>query len=195
MTAKTSGLKVAAAKVLVEMVTKGYEGVRADAEKVLGATRRETGAKALDVALPDGTSLGTISILAGPTERKISVSAVAAVVAQSEDLIEKLTDAALTDPKLIAYLRAEMPHLLVKTLPDAALKAAYKRIDDDGYLAEPDGTKVKVAEIVRGEVTGKFAYRASKEAEAAIRKAWEAGELRDLVAELVRPAIEAGEAS
>lgn len=191
MTAKTSGQRVAVAAGLLNMLTKGYEGVRADAEEVFGAARRDHSAKTLDVLLPDGTSLGAIDILAGPRNRTIIVSAVAAAVAESEDLVEELTPAALKDPKLLAYLRENMPHLLVKKLPDAALKSAYKKIDKDGYLKDSDGKKVLVAEFVTGEVTGEFRYRPSAEAEAAIRRAWEAGELRDLVAELVRPAIEA----
>lgn len=193
MSTKSHALKVAAAKVLSDIVAAGYEGVRADAEQVFGAARRGTGAKTLDVALPDGTSLGTISILAGPAERKVNGSAVAAVVALSEDLVDELRPEALTDPALIEFVRDHMPHLLVTKLPDAAVKAAMKRIDKDGYLAEPGGGKVKVAEISQGEVTGRFAYRASKEAEAAIRQAWHAGELRDLFADLIRPALEGGE--
>lgn len=172
------------------MLTKGYEGVRGDAEKVFGAARRDHSAKTLDVVLPDGTSLGAIDILAGPRTRKVNGSAVAAIVVLSEDLVERLTPAAATDPKLIEFLRDHMPHLLEKKLPEAAITAAYKKIDKDGFLKRPDGTKVKVAEFEIGEVTGEFRYRPSAEAEAAIRKAWEAGDLRDLVAELVRPAIE-----
>ncbi|MER7213541.1 hypothetical protein ABT340_41310 [Streptosporangium sp. NPDC000239] len=192
MNAKSTALKVAAAKVLTDIVTAGYEGVRADAEQAFGAARRDTGAKTLDVALPDGTSLGTISILAGPVERKVNASAVAAVVAQSENLVEELHPEALADPMLIEFVRDHMPHLLVSKLPDHALKAAYKAIDKDGCLTSPDGEKVKVAEITQGEVTGKFAYRPSKDAEAAIRKAWEQGDLQNLFTDLIRPALEAG---
>ncbi|MFN2636822.1 MAG: hypothetical protein ABR585_07345 [Gemmatimonadaceae bacterium] len=190
MSTKLAGLKVAAAKVLVDILAAGYEGVRADAQLVFGAARRDHSAKTLDVVLPDGTSMGAIDILAAPRERKVNKSAVAAVVALSENLVEQLTPAALTDPELIEFLRDHMPHLLVKKLPEDALTAAYKRIDKDGYLKRPDGTKVKVAEFTYGEVSGEFRYRASAEAEAAIRRAWDAGELRDLFAELVRPAIE-----
>lgn len=191
MSTKAHALKVAAAKVLSDIVTAGYEEVRADAEQVFGAARRDHSAKTLDVALPDGTSLGTISILSGPTTRKVNASAVGAVVALSEDLVDELTPEAMSDPTLIEFVRDHMPHLLVSKLPDAAMKAAFKRIDKDGYLKRPDGTKVKVAEYTQGEVTGEFRYRASADAEAAIRKAWHAGELQDLFAEMVRPAIEA----
>ncbi|GII87114.1 hypothetical protein Ssi03_51040 [Sphaerisporangium siamense] len=192
MTAKLHGLRVAAGKVLADIVTAGYEGVRADAEKVFGAARRELGAKTLDVALPDGTSLGTISILAGPAERTVNMSAVAAIVAQQSGAVEALRPEAVTDPALLAFVRDHMPHLIETKVRQEDLKAALKRIDAEGCLNGTDGKKVKVAEVQRGEPTGEFRYRPSPEAEAAIRRAWQAGELQELLADLIRPAVEAG---
>lgn len=195
MSTKLHALKVAASKVLVDIVTEGYEGVRADAEQVFGAARRDHGAKTLDVALPDGTSLGTISILAGPAERKLNVSAVAAIVAQTDGTVETLREEALTDPALLEFVRDHMPHLLETKVRPEDLKAAIKKIDADGCLKDADGKKVKVVEIKRGEPTGEFRYRSSAEARAAVRRAWQAGELQDILTDLVRPAIEAGEKS
>lgn len=192
MNAKQHALKVAASKVLVNIITEGYEGVRADAEKVFGAARRDLGAKSLDVALPDGTSLGTISILSGPAERKVNMSAVAGIVAQTSGTVESLRPEAMTDPLLLDFVRDHMPHLIETTVRQDDLKAALKKIDADGCLKDADGKKVKVAEITRGEPTGEFRYKASPEAEAAVRRAWQSGELQEMLLALVRPAIETG---
>jgi len=190
--AKQHALRVAAASVLADIVTEGYEGVRADAEKAFGAARRETGAKTLDVQL-DGTSLGTVSILAGKATKKTDTATVAAIAAAEHGTVTRLRKEALEDENLLAFVADQMPHLLETTVRDEDLKATYKAIDKNGYLKRPDGSKVKVVEATHGEPTGEFRFRASAEARAAVLAAWQRGELSELFSELVRPAIEAGD--
>jgi hypothetical protein len=190
--AKDHAIKVAAAKVLTEIVTEGYERVRADAEQVFGAARRELSVKTLDPEL-DGVSLGTVSILVGPTTRTVDHGTVAAVAAATHGTVEVFRPGALEDENLLEFVRDQLPHLLETKVRDEDLKATYKAIDKSGHLQRPDGTKVKVVEEERGEPTGEFRFRASKDARPAVLAAWHRGELQELFVEMVRPAIEAGE--
>lgn len=194
--AKQHGLKVAAAKVLADIVTEGYEQLRAEAEPVFAQKRIEDDTKAMEPTLPDGTPLGTISILAGPAKRSWRMSAIAAIVANDDpdEFVQQLKPEALTDENLLAFVRDQMPHLLETRIRDAHLKAVFKRVDSHGYLKDAAGTRIKVAEVTRGEPTGEFRYRACPGAREAVWAAWQSGELQSLIGDLLRPAIEGGEA-
>lgn len=192
MNAKDHAIRVASAKVLTEIVAEGYEGVRADAEKVFGVARRVHSSKSLDPDL-DGVSLGTVSILAGAATKTVDHSTVAAVAAATHGTVQVFRPGALDDENLLSFVRDQMPHLLETKVRAEDLSATYKAIDKDGWLKRPDGSKVKVAAVVRGEVTGEFRFRASKEAKAAVLAAWHRGELQELFVEMVRPALETGE--
>ncbi|ETK36176.1 hypothetical protein [Microbispora sp. ATCC PTA-5024] len=191
----THALKVAAAKVLADIVTEGYEQLRKEAEPEFAALRTQYNARTLDAALPDGTVLGTISILGGPASRKFNMSAIAAIVANDDpdEFVEQIRPEAVADPDLLAFVRDHMPHLLVKKIRDEHLKRVFKRVDENGYLKDAAGTLIKVAEVTRGEPTGEFRYKATPAAREAVWAAWEAGILQPFLGDLVRPAVEAGE--
>ncbi|MBO4275496.1 hypothetical protein [Microbispora triticiradicis] len=187
-------LKVAAAKVLADIVTEGYEQIRKGAEPAFATLRIKHKTQTLAAELPDGTALGTISILAGPAKRRYNMSAIAAIVANDnpEEFIEQIRPEAVTDPDLLSFVRDHMPHLLTMKIRDEHLKQVFKRVDANGYLKDAAGTRIKVAEVERGEPTGEFRYRAAPGAREAVWAAWKAGMLQPVIGDLVRPAIEAG---
>jgi hypothetical protein len=193
--AKTHGLKVAAAKVLSDIVAEGYEQIRKDAEPVFAELRIESGSKAVNAELPDGTELGSIAIYAGPPSTQVNMKAVAAIVANDapEEFVEALSAEALTDENLLAFVRDQMPHLIKLKIRDDYLKKTLKRIDANGYLKDATGTRIKVAEVTRGEPTGRFAFTAGPGARELVWEAWQAGTLQPIIGDLLKPAIEAGE--
>jgi hypothetical protein len=193
--AKTHALKVGAAKVLSEIVAEGYEQLRKDAEPVFADLRIDTDAKSLAVKLLDGTELGSIAIYDGPPSTQVNMKTVASIVANDapEEFVEELSDDALKDEHLLAFVRDQMPHLLVKRIRPDYLKKLYKRIDANGYLKDAAGTRIKVAEVTRGEPTGKFAFTAGPGAKEIIWQAWKDRTLEPVLGDLLRPAIEAGE--
>ncbi|MCT9932404.1 hypothetical protein N5079_19575 [Planotetraspora sp. A-T 1434] len=195
MSAKVHALKVAASRVLADIAAEAHENLRKEAEPVFADLRISEGAKSLNVALPDGTELGDVAILAGPAQRKFNMSAIAAIVANDnpDAFEEQLKPEALTDPALLTFVRDHMPHLLHMRINDDHLKKLFKRVDVNGYLKDAAGTRIKVAEITRGEPTGKFAYTSAPGAREAVWAAWASGELQPVIGELFRPAIEAGE--
>lgn len=198
MTAKTHAVKVAAAKVLSDIVAEGYEQLRKDAEPVFAELRIDTAAKSLNAELPDGTELGSIAIYAGPPHTQVNMKTVAGIIANDapEEFVEALTDEALTDENLLAFVRDQMPHLIKLKIRDDYLKKTLKRIDANGYLKDAAGTRIKVAEVTRGEPTGRFAFTAGPGARELVWQAWQDGTLQPLIGDLLNPAaIEAGEQS
>ena len=195
MNAKTHAVKVAAAKVLSEIIAEGYERLRKDAEPVFADLRIDMDVKSLAVKLPDGTELGSIAIYDGPPKTQVNMKAVAAIVANDdpEEFIEELTPEALKDENLLAFVRDQMPHLLQKKIRDDYLKKLLKRIDSNGYLKDAAGTRIKVAEVTRGEPTGKFAFTAGPGARELVWESWQRDELEPLLGDLMKPAIEAAE--
>ncbi|MFB4265388.1 hypothetical protein [Nonomuraea sp. GTA35] len=194
MNAKTHALKVGAAKVLVDIVTEGYEQLRKDAEKEFAELRKDE-IKALSVKLPDGSEVGGIAIYDGPPNTQVNMKTVAAIVANDapEEFVEMFTDEALKDENLLAFVRDQLPHLLVTRINPDYLKKLLKRIDSNGYLKDAAGTRIKVAEVTRGEPTGKFAFTAGPGAKELVWQAWQDGSLEPVLGDLIRPALEAGE--
>lgn len=195
MNAKAHALKVGAASVLVAIVTEGYERLRKDAEPVLADLRKDTDSKNLAVKLLDGTEIGSIAIYDGPPSTQVNMKTIAAIVANDDpdEFVEELSDDALKDENLLAFVRDQLPHLLVKRIRPDYLKKLLKRIDANGYLKDAAGTRIKVAEVTRGEPTGKFAFTAGPGAKELVWQAWRNGTLEPVLGDLMRPAIEAGE--
>jgi hypothetical protein len=186
---------VGAASVLVAIVTEGYERLRKDAEPVFADLRKDTDSKNLAVKLLDGTEIGSIAIYDGPPSTQVNMKAVAAIVANDDpdEFVEEFTPEALTDENLLAFVRDQMPHLLRLRIRDAHLKKVLKRIDANGYLKDAAGTRIKVAEVTRGEPTGKFAFTAGPGAHELVWQAWQNDTLQPVLGDLLRPAIEAGD--
>jgi hypothetical protein len=195
--AKTHAVKVAAAKVLSEIVADGYKQLRKEAEPVFAQLRTELDVKSLSVSLPDGTELGSIAIYAGPPKTQVNMKAVAAIVANDapEEFVEELSDDALSNENLLAFVRDQMPHLLVRRIRPDYLKQLLKRIDSNGYLKDAAGTRIKVADVSRGEPTGEFAFTAGPGVRELVWQAWQDDTLQPIVGDLLRPAIEAGDTS
>jgi hypothetical protein len=196
LTPREHALRVAAASVLADIVSSGYEGLRKQAEPAFAKLRKSTGAKTLNAELPDGTELGAISIWAGPPKTTINFAALVAIVINDDpdQYVEELRPEAATDPLLLEFVRDHMPHLLVKKIDDDFLKSLIKKIDANGYLKDAAGTRIKVADVQRGEPTGRFSYKAGPGARELVWEAWQNGTLQPLIGDLLRPEIEAGEA-
>lgn len=194
MNAKTHALQVGAAKVLVDIVTEGYEQLRKDAEKEFAELRKDE-IKNLGVKLLDGTELGSIAIYDGPPSTQVNMKAVAAIVANDDpdEFVEEFTPEALEDEGLRQFVRDQMPHLLRLRIRPDYLKKLLKRIDSNGYLKDAAGTRIKVAEVTRGEPTGKFAFTAGPGARELVWQAWQDGTLQPVLGDLLQPALEAGE--
>lgn len=195
MNAKTHALKVGAAKVLVDIVTDGYEQLRKNAEPVFAELRKENDSKSLAVKLLDGTEIGSLAIYDGPPHTQVNMKAVAAIVANDDpdEFVEEFAPEALKDEHLLAFVRDQMPHLLRMRIREDHLKKVLKRIDANGYLKDKAGTRIKVAEVTRGEPTGKFAFTAGPGARELVWQAWQDDTLQPVLGDLLRPAIEAGE--
>lgn len=194
MNAKTHALRVGAAKVLVDIVTAGYERLRKEAELEFAELRKDADVKSLAVKLPDGTELGSVAIYDGPPNTQVNMKTVAAIVVNDapDEFVEELSDDALKDENLLAFVRDQMPHLLVRRIRPDYLKKLYKRIDANGYLKDAAGTRIKVAEVTRGEPTGKFAFSAGPGAQEIVWQAWKDDVLEPVLGDMLRPAIEAG---
>jgi hypothetical protein len=193
--AKTHALQVGAAKVLVEIVTDGYEKLRKSAEPVFADQRKVNDTKGLAVKLLDGTEIGSLAIYDGPPTTQVNMAAVAAIVANDDPdaFVEEFTPEALEDENLRQFVRDHMPHLLRFRIRPEYLTKLLKRIDVNGYLKDAAGTRIKVAEVTRGEPTGKFAFTAGPGARELVWQAWQNGTLEPVLGDLIRPAIEAGE--
>lgn len=192
-------LRVAALDELSKRVNKALANARREAEPGFAAMR-VAGVKQLEVALPSGEVVGTISIKAGLDTVTDDEDALLAWVAANkpEEIEHAVSPSALTRPDVIAYIRKLHPDLVGKKIRPAYKAKLLASLDEDGQLAnETTGELVQVRKVTKGQPTGAFmlTFESAKKGKPGgrdqIGNAWTSGQMS--IADLIQPAIEAGE--
>lgn len=175
-------LRVAVLRIRRDQAADLFAAARAEAQRAYAELRRN-GTKTLTPILPDATEAGTVTIKAGAVHVNWDEAAVFALVGECEPRnIEDWVDpACLSDPRVLDLLRKHLPALVVKRInPARRAELAEECIGSDGKLLNTEsGDCVKVAEIVRADPTGEFAYIPGKKGKAAILAALRAGAITE----------------
>lgn len=194
-------LRIAALDALSKKVNKALADARQEAEAGF-ATLRATGVKQLEVLLPSGDVVGTISIKAGQDTVTDDEDALLAWVEANkpEEIELSVSPSALTRPDVVAYVRKLHPDLVGRKIRPAYKTKLLTSLDAEGQLVnETTGELVQVRKVAKGKPTGAFAltFETAKKGKPngrdQIANAWQSGELS--ITDLIRPAIEAGERS
>jgi hypothetical protein len=192
-------LRIAALDALSKRVNKALADARKEAEQGF-AVLRATGVKQLEVTLPSGDVVGTISIKAGKDSVTDDEDALLAWVEANkpEEIEFAVSPSALTRPDVVAYVRKLHPDLVGKKIRPAYKAKLLASLDEDGQLAnETTGELVQVRKVAKGQPTGEFAltFETAKKGKPngrdQIANAWQSGDMS--ITDLIRPAIEAGE--
>ena len=164
-------LRVAVLRVRKDQVSAAFNAARAEAEKAY-APHRMRGNRTLTPVLPGGIEAGTVSIKAGAVHVAFDEEALFALIAECEpENIEDWVDpAVLADRRVLDLIREHFPEMVAKRVnPGRRPELAQECIDSDGKLLNTaSGERVKVAEIMRADPTGEFAYTPGKKGTAAI---------------------------
>ena len=180
-------LKVAIYKARQEEAAGNLSAVRAAAQLVFGPVRRH-GTPQQEVRLADGTRIGLISIHNGPETTTVDEDLLFMVAAGNEpaDLEEHVKPGALSDPRVLALIKAHLPDYVgCRIKHEAAALYAKEIADNAGKVLDragvlgPAGERVRVAEISRGEATGEFTYKPAAKGAQLIREALDAGTLTE----------------
>lgn len=191
-------LRVAALDALSKRVNRALADARQEAEPGFAALRA-AGVTQIEVALPSGDVVGKISIKASQDVVRDDEDALLAwVLANKPEEIEfAVSPSALTRPDVVAYVRKLHPDLVGKKIRPAYKAKLLTELDGEGQLvSETTGEVVKVREVVKGKPTGAFAltFETAKNGKPngrdQIANAWQTDGLS--IADLIRPAIEAG---
>lgn len=194
MNPKQHSLRIAALRVLSDEVKTAQMAARGEAEKVFAAARNDLGMKSVAVTLDDGTPLGSVAIKAGAKTVAVDEPALFELVADSapDELVEVLKPGAETDPELLEWVKANRPALIHSKVRDSYRVKVVKDANADGQvLNTTTGELVKVVEVSYELPTGAFAYTPCAGAAEAIMRAWQRGELADVLGDALRPAVEA----
>jgi hypothetical protein len=193
-----AAFRVAVLDALAKRVGKALIEARKEAEPLF-ARHRIAGNPQVEVALPSGAQVGTVSIKAGTDGVRLDETALMAYVVDHAptEIETTLNPAALDRPDVAAYVRRFYPDLVTKRVREAFKTKVLAQLNDDGELViEGTGEVVKLAERVNGEPTGAFALtfvtakKGKPNGRDQIAAAWSSGELS--LADLVLPAIEPG---
>ncbi|SEN88694.1 hypothetical protein [Nonomuraea pusilla] len=199
MTPREAAFRVAVLNALAKRVSKALADARAEAEPMF-ASVREMGVTQLEVALPSGETVGKVSIKAGEEAATVDEDALLKWVEANcpEEIEHSVSTAALSKPDVVAYVRKLHPELVTPRIRPAYRTKLLAGLSDDGELvSETTGEVVKVREVVKRPANGAFMLTFDKASKGKlngrdrIAAAWQSGELS--IAEMIRPAIEAGE--
>lgn len=158
-----------------------YGAVRKEAEPVFAEARRH-GHRQQAVRLPDGTEAGLISIQAGATVVDVDEGALLLHVSLTDpgEIQDYVLPSALADKRVLDLLSEFLPDLVGRRVNPEARKRLQTELEEhDGCVIDRagGGELVQVATITNLEPTGKFSYRAGKQAAIQIAAAIEAGTL------------------
>lgn len=198
MNPRQHGQRVAALRFIGDEVKAAAERTRGMAETAFAAAHAETGTKAIDVTLDDGTQLGSIAIKVGKTTVKVYEPRLFKLVEETApgEIVEGLRSGADSDPELLAWVRENRPELLHRQIRDAYRAKVLKSANAKGQVLDrTTGELVKVLESTTAPRSGAFAYTPCDGAAEAVMRAWRRGDLEDVLDAVLRPAIEAGDQS
>lgn len=198
-TPSEAAFEVAVLDALSKRVNKALADARADSGPLFAAARA-AGVKQIEVALPSGEVVGTVSINGAEDAVKVHDQALLnwAIGHAPTEVETVVSPHALSRPDVVAYVRRFYPDLTVKQVREPYRSKLLAQLNNDGeLLAEDTGEVVKVAEVTKGEPSGAFrlTFERAKNGKPAgrdrIAEAWASGELS--LADVLRPAIEAGD--
>ncbi|MEU4410674.1 hypothetical protein AB0F88_39740 [Streptosporangium sp. NPDC023963] len=196
-TPRDAAFRVAVLDALSKRVYAALAEARKEAEPLFAAARLE-GTKQIEVALPSGAQVGTVSIKVGADTVTMDETALMEWVENNAptEIETTVSPAALTRPDVVAYVRRFHPTLMGKQVRPAYKTVIVKQLSDDGeFVDTATGELVKVADKVRGEPTGAFVLTFERAKDGRpngrdqIAAAWASGELS--LADLLTVAIEA----
>jgi hypothetical protein len=175
-------LRQAVLRVRRDLISAAWSAARVEAERAYAEPRRN-GTKALTPRLPDGTEAGTVAIKAGAVHVNWDEPALFGLVRETEPgNIEDWVDPAwLRDERVLNLLREYLPELVEKRInPARRAELAEACIDSDGKLLNTvSGDYAKVADIVRADPTGEFAYTPGRKGTQAILQALRDGTITE----------------
>ncbi|MFB4280796.1 hypothetical protein ACBJ59_36290 [Nonomuraea sp. MTCD27] len=198
-TPRDAAFRVAVLDVLAKRVSAALTEARKEAEPVFAAARVE-GNKQIEVALPSGTQVGTVSIKASDDTVNVNEADVLAWVLDNApgEVEPVISSSALDQPDVVAYIRRFYPELASKRVRPAYRSKLLGQLNDDGELVdEATGEVVKLADTVKSGPSGAFVltFEKAKNGKPAgrdrIAEAWQSGEVD--IRDLILPALEAGE--
>jgi hypothetical protein len=198
-TPRDAAFRVAVLDVLAKRVYAALAEARKEAEPVFAAARIE-GNKQIEVALPSGAQVGTVSIKAGDDTVTVNEADVLTWVLDHApgEIEHVITPSALDQPDVVAYIRRFYPELAAKKVRTAYRTKLLGQLDDDGeFVDDATGEVVKLADAVKSDPSGAFVltFEKAKNGKPSgrdrIAEAWQSGELS--LVDLLLPAIEAGE--
>jgi hypothetical protein len=177
-------LAVAAQKHMLRIAVKEYHVTKA--EEARGAARvaaqadfaaaRNRGLKTADVTLPDGTNLGTLSLLGGG--KTVSVREEELILcARSDELEDYVLHSALTDPRALKVLKDFLPELVGRRIEPGVRAAFQTELEERGGTVTDHNTgeRETVATITRHDATGRCQWKPGKLSQQQIRDAIDAG--------------------
>lgn len=150
---------------------------RADAEKVfkdaISSTgfRASTGTLQVDIALPDGTVIGHLSVKAGAKVKTVADIALHEWVAERnpDGLEEYLLPGALTDPRVLDLVREHCPDLVSSRVREGTRKAylteAGKGTEEapKGWLLDPgSGERLQLVTETQDAPSGAFSFNGAE---------------------------------
>lgn len=190
--------KIALLDVLSRRVKAALAEERRRGEPLFAEARR-TGSKQLEVALPSGEAVGSISIKAGKDTTRVDDAALMEWVRKNapDEIEPVVSNSALARPDVVAYVRRFHPDLVADKVRPSYRAKLLGQLNADGKLVDEEtGEVTKIAEVVRGAPTGEFmltfdpAKGGRPNGRDRVAQAWADGEIS--LPEVLLPQIEAG---
>lgn len=193
-------LLVAVLDALSAEVAKELKKARAGAEVIL----KDTGQlhPQVNVRLPGGRTVGRITVKEGAPRADLEPGALLEWCRTHfpAAIEEYIPESAWSAVDVIEAVKAKIPGIVKERVrPAAEAELVKELLADNGQLAgrrTGDDSKVKLADVYEGRITGEFAFTDQKTAErrSAIMAAYRSGELRGLpLGMLALPAGDGGE--
>lgn len=175
-------VRVAVLRTLLDEVNAELNAARGAAQDEYKAKRAE-GVKTVEVTLPGGAKVGTVSIRDGARTVTVDEDALLAHVKATAptEVVERVDPAVLADPEVVAWVLAHRPQMVREQVRPAYAKKVTADLDDAGDLINTStGEVVHLAEVRIAGPSGDFSYRPAKDARERVLEAWRAGELGEL---------------
>lgn len=156
-----------------------YEAAQAQAAVDFAAARNR-GITQQRVILPGLGDAGLFSFYSGGKSVVVDEDELLLHVALTDpgEIEDFVTDAALTDKRVLDLLADHLPEFVARRVKPPHRGRLQKELEErDGYVADQNGERVKVATVTPLQASGKFRYNPDPQAGIRIAAALEAGTL------------------